>query len=110
MGFEANDQVVSNKNKDLLIRYRMEARNELEDILDYWMRFAIDDVNGGFVGKVDHKNKIDYSAPKGAVLNSRILWTFSQTALMIVHSASVNSTVGFGMVKRLDGRKSSLQL
>ena len=77
MGFEANDQVVSNKNKDLLIRYRMEARNELEDILDYWMRFAIDDVNGGFVGKVDHKNKIDYSAPKGAVLNSRILWTFS---------------------------------
>jgi mannobiose 2-epimerase len=77
MGFGAGDQVVLSKMQDLLIQYRIEVRDELENILEYWMRFAIDNVNGGFVGRVDHTNKIDHHAPKGAVLNSRILWTFS---------------------------------
>jgi mannobiose 2-epimerase len=41
------------------------------------MKFAIDEKNGGFVGKIDHDNNIYAEAPKGSVLNSRILWTFS---------------------------------
>jgi mannobiose 2-epimerase len=63
--------------KELLEQYRMEMKQELEDILAYWMKFTIDDENGGFVGKIDHDNKIYPGALKGSVLNSRILWTFS---------------------------------
>jgi cellobiose epimerase len=63
--------------KKLLEQYRNEMRGELEDILAYWMKFTIDQAKGGFVGKVDHNNKIYPDAPKGSVLNSRILWTFS---------------------------------
>jgi mannobiose 2-epimerase len=63
--------------KEMLQQYRMEMKQELEDILAYWMKFTIDNENGGFVGKIDHDNKIYPETPKGSVLNSRILWTFS---------------------------------
>ena len=63
--------------KDVLKQYGREMRQELEDILAYWMNYAIDNENGGFIGKIDHENKIYAGAPKGSVLNSRILWTFS---------------------------------
>jgi len=63
--------------KELLEQYRNEMKQELEAILAYWMKFTIDQANGGFVGKIDHDNKIYPDAPKGSVLNSRILWTFS---------------------------------
>lgn len=63
--------------KDVLKQYSREMEQELEDILAYWMKFAIDNENGGFVGRIDHKNKIYAEAPKGSVLNARILWTFS---------------------------------
>ena len=62
---------------EVLRTYRKEMQQELEKILEYWMKFAIDTQNGGFVGRVDHDNKIHAEAPKGSVLNSRILWTFS---------------------------------
>jgi len=61
----------------LLEQYREEMKQELEDILAYWMKFTIDTKNGGFIGRIDHDNNIDAVAPKGSVLNSRILWTFS---------------------------------
>ena len=63
--------------KDVLKQYRKEVEQELEDILAYWIKFTIDNENGGFVGKIDHDDKIYPEAPKGSVLNSRILWTFS---------------------------------
>src|SRR6266542_3800512 len=63
--------------RDVLKQYKMEMEQELEDILAYWMKFTVDDENGGFVGKIDHDNKIYPDAPKGSVVNSRILWTFS---------------------------------
>jgi cellobiose epimerase len=62
---------------DVLQQYRKEMKQELEDILSYWMKYTIDTQNGGFVGKIDHDNKVHPEAPKGSVLNSRILWTFS---------------------------------
>lgn len=52
-------------------------RQELVSILDYWMEYTVDRTGGGFAGRVDQKNKVDAGAPKGSVLNSRILWTFS---------------------------------
>jgi cellobiose epimerase len=63
--------------KQVLEQYRKEMRQELDAILAYWMKFTIDKEEGGFVGKIDHNNKIYPDAPKGSVLNSRILWTFS---------------------------------
>lgn len=63
--------------KERLQSYHKEMEQELEAILAYWMKYTIDEKNGGFVGKIDHFNKIYPEAPKGSVLNSRILWTFS---------------------------------
>ncbi|MBS1745010.1 MAG: AGE family epimerase/isomerase [Bacteroidetes bacterium] len=60
-----------------LQQYHDEVSSELHSILRFWMKFAPDKMNGGFVGKIDNANNIDSTAPKGAVLNGRILWTFS---------------------------------
>ena len=37
----------------------------------------IDHKNGGFYGRIDNQNRLHADASKGAVLNCRILWTFS---------------------------------
>jgi len=50
---------------------------ELESIFDFWITFTPDEKNGGFYGKIDHDNKVYHEAPKGSVLNARILWSFS---------------------------------
>lgn len=58
-------------------KFKKDVEQELFSILDYWLKYAIDKVNGGFIGKIDNENNVDASAPKGAVLNARILWSFS---------------------------------
>ncbi|MFI5187530.1 MAG: AGE family epimerase/isomerase [Chitinophagales bacterium] len=58
-------------------QYKKEMEVELENILSWWQEMTVDNENGGFVGKIDHDNKIYSEAPKGSVLNSRILWAFS---------------------------------
>ena len=60
-----------------LMQYKAEVSSELEAILSYWMKFTLDEEHGGFVGKIDHSNTVHPGAPKGSVLNSRILWAFS---------------------------------
>ena len=60
-----------------LKKYREELLAELHSILHYWMERTPDQVNGGFVGRIDHSGNVYHDAPKGSVLNSRILWTFS---------------------------------
>ena len=57
--------------------FRKEMELELEHILAYWMQHAVDEEHGGFYGRISNENKVTPRAPKGAVLNSRILWTFS---------------------------------
>jgi len=52
-------------------------QEELEAILSFWMNYTKDEVNGGFVGQIDSNNNIVPDAPKGSVLNARILWSFS---------------------------------
>ena len=63
--------------KEKLGEYKREMESELHEILSWWMQMSIDDTHGGFVGKMDHDNRIYTEAPKGSVLNSRILWAFS---------------------------------
>ncbi|SFU47335.1 mannobiose 2-epimerase [Pustulibacterium marinum] len=50
---------------------------ELQRILNYWSTNMIDKTNGGFIGTIDYNNIKHPKALKGAVLNARILWTFS---------------------------------
>lgn len=48
----------------------------MEDILPYWSENMIDPA-GGFYGHISGMGVPNQAAPKGVVLNSRILWTFS---------------------------------
>ncbi|HEV2480803.1 MAG TPA: AGE family epimerase/isomerase [Puia sp.] len=57
--------------------YRDEATRELQSILEYWMLNTPDERRGGFIGRVDENDRPHEDAPKGLVLNARILWTFS---------------------------------
>jgi mannobiose 2-epimerase len=61
-----------------LKRFRLELEKELTgNILPFWMDYAPDEENGGFYGHINHENRVVEGAGKGAVLNARILWTFS---------------------------------
>ncbi len=54
------------------------AEHELRHgILPFWAEQTVDREQGGFYGWVSNDLKVDREAPKGSVLNARILWTFS---------------------------------
>jgi mannobiose 2-epimerase len=57
--------------------YKHELSNELSNILNYWMDNTVDEQHGGFYGRIDNDNNVIPASPKGAVLNARILWSFS---------------------------------
>ena len=48
-----------------------------ENILPFWMKQVADHENGGFFGRITNDGIAVKDAPKGAVLNARLLWTFS---------------------------------
>lgn len=55
-----------------------EVRRELEEnILPFWRNKMTDNQHGGFYGRMDGDDMLHADAPKGAILNGRILWTFS---------------------------------
>jgi mannobiose 2-epimerase len=47
-------------------------------ILPFWLKHSIDEQYGGFRGQIASNLAIDPQAPKGLILNARILWTFSK--------------------------------
>ncbi|MDF2938304.1 MAG: N-acyl-D-glucosamine 2-epimerase, partial [Paenibacillaceae bacterium] len=57
---------------------KQEMSVELDRILQFWLTHTQDQVNGGFVGRIDCDMTVHPQAPKGLVLNARILWTFSR--------------------------------
>ena len=60
-----------------LKQFKTRVQKELEEnIVPFWARRAIDD-KGGFVGRMTNDGVVEKNAPKGLILNSRILWTFS---------------------------------
>jgi len=60
-----------------------EIRRQLEEgIIPFWKNLK-DDENGGFYGEVDYNLNIDKGAYKGVILNSRILWFFSNSFLTL---------------------------
>lgn len=60
--------------------FRAEVAAELDNILAFWRENSLDKENGGFIGRLSNDGIVDSNAPKGAVLNARILWTFSAAA------------------------------
>lgn len=63
--------------KDISV-LKAEVQEELVNgILPFWMNKMVDPVNGGFYGRITGKEKLMPEAEKGAILNARILWTFS---------------------------------
>lgn len=50
--------------------------NLRDNILTYWSD-KMADPRGGFYGRRDGSDRLDEEAPKGAILNARILWAFS---------------------------------
>lgn len=60
------------------------AQHLLEDvILKFWQERMVDTERGGFYGRIDGHNTLHPDAPKGAVLNARILWTFAAAARVL---------------------------
>jgi mannobiose 2-epimerase len=59
-------------------QFAASARRELlEDILPFWRQRSVDAHLGGFIGWMSNDLRIQDDAPKGLILNARILWTFS---------------------------------
>ncbi len=64
--------------KDKVAQLKAEVKKNLqENILPYWINNLLDIENGGFLGRITGDEIIKRDALKGAVLNARILWTYS---------------------------------
>lgn len=65
---------------------KQSARQLVEkNILSFWLREMQDKVNGGFYGRMDGEGNIHAQADKGAILNARILWSFSAAYRVLQH-------------------------
>lgn len=61
------------------------------NILPYWMEKMTDRQHGGFYGRITGQELLIPEAEKGAILNARILWTFS-SAYRLLHKAEYLET------------------
>ena len=78
-----------------------EIRNHLTDcIIPFWKKLR-DDENGGYYGWVGYDLKVDKKAVKGCILNSRILWFFSNAYTMLKDSSLLDEADhGFAFMKQ----------
>ncbi len=61
----------------VLVDYATKIEKDLEDnILPFWTRHAVDRT-GGFWGAISDDLVVDRESPRGALLTSRVLWTYS---------------------------------
>lgn len=59
-------------------QFKQSLSDELQDnILLYWMSKMPDQFHSGFIGRISGNDIPFPDAPKGAILNARILWTYS---------------------------------
>ena len=65
-------------HKEMLSGLRQEMLLTLEqNILPFWLHHMVDEEHGGFYGRMTGEGRLMPDAPKGAILNARILWSFS---------------------------------
>lgn len=68
-----------------------EVKEELiRHIVPFWKKMR-DDVNGGYYGEFSYDLKVEKDAPKGCILNSRILWFFANTYLLYKKGAVLDT-------------------
>ena len=53
-----------------------------DKIMPFWDKLR-DDENGGFYGQMDNDLNVDKKGTKGVILHSRILWFYSQSAIVM---------------------------
>jgi len=75
--------------KDVLFVYKDEVYKELMAILKFWEEHTRDLEFGGFYGSMDNYNRPDTSAPKGIVMHSRVLWTFSASCSLLKNKSGI---------------------
>lgn len=69
---------LSPEQRVVISTLRDEMSCELQqNILPFWMNKMVDFQDGGFYGRMAGNGELDVAAAKGAILNARILWTFS---------------------------------
>lgn len=85
-----------------MTRFFAEVHQELtRRILPFWSGLR-DDVRGGYVGKVDYDLTRHPEADKGCILNSRILWFFSEAYLLLKDEALLGEARhAYEMLKRM---------
>jgi len=58
--------------------FRRAVHRELnEHLIPFWMTRPVDQSQGGFIGWMSHDGAVDARAPKGLILNARLLWTYA---------------------------------
>ncbi len=73
-------QITGGLSVDPALLHTYAARVEAElknDILPFWLQHTRDRKRGGFYGEISNDLVVKADAPRGALLTSRILWTFS---------------------------------
>jgi len=71
-------------HEQLLAEMRTGAMEELtRNIMPFWIRRMPDERQGGFFGRIDGFDNVIEEAPKGAILNARILWSFSAAHITV---------------------------
>jgi len=69
---------ITPEQKQKLEQLKKEVTDDLTgNILPYWSAKMVDNLNGGFYGRIDGNDKVYPEAEKGGILNARILWTYS---------------------------------
>ncbi len=63
--------------------------NLTRNILPYWSARMVDDLNGGFFGRIDGNEQVFPDEDKGGILNARILWTFSAAYRVLKDTANL---------------------
>ncbi len=62
-------------------RFSDRVRAELHgDLMPFWLNRAEDHDRGGFIGRMSNELVVEADAPKGLVLNARLLWTYAALA------------------------------
>ena len=64
-----------------------EIRRHLETVILPFWKGLLDEKNGGYAGYVGYDLTVDWKAAKGCILNSRILWFFSQAVITLKEPA-----------------------
>ena len=72
-----------------------------QNILPFWMDKMQDTEYGGFYGRIDGNNELHKKANKGAVLNARILWTFSAAYRILLKEEYLTmATCAYNYIKK----------